>query len=90
MAQTTHWLPNLSAARESSVLSRTAAELTEILSAPASSSVRKSSTEEMPPPTVSGMNSSRAARSTSDAKVLRFSCEAVMSRNTISSAPSSL
>ena len=53
-------------------------------------SVRKSSTEEIPPPTVSGMNSSRAARSTREAKVLRPSCEAVISRNTSSSAPSSL
>ena len=53
IATTTHWLPNLSAASLINCGLRTAAEFTEILSAPARSKSRKSSTVRMPPPTVS-------------------------------------
>ena len=41
----------------------------------------------MPPPTVSGMKTLRAVRATTSAMVSRSSLEAVMSRNTSSSAP---
>ena len=87
MASTTHWEPNRSAAREMRVGSVTAAEFTEILSAPARSSRRKSSRVRMPPPTVRGTNTWAAVRSTTSATVSRASLVAVMSRKTISSAP---
>ena len=66
-----------------------AAELIETLSAPASSNLSTSSTLEMPPPTVNGILMFSATRITIFAKVLRFSYDAVISRNTSSSAPSS-
>ena len=47
-----------------------------------------SSTVRTPPPTVSGMNTSRAVRSTTSRSVPRRSGAAVMSRKTSSSAPS--
>ena len=60
---TMHWLPNFSApARIRSGLA-SAEELMLILSAPARSIVYMSSTERMPPPTVSGMKHWSAARS---------------------------
>jgi hypothetical protein len=43
----------------------------------------------MPPPIVNGMKTSSAQRRASAATVSRRSCEAVMSRKTSSSAPSS-
>ncbi len=67
-----------------------AAELTEILSAPADKITSASSILEIPPPTVNGIFISLAIRVTSLLSVLRFSCDAVISRNTSSSAPLSL
>ena len=64
MATTMHWLPNFSAASRTSSGRATAAVLIEVLSAPASSSVRMSSTERTPPPTVSGMKHCSAVRLT--------------------------
>src|SRR5438477_420417 len=89
MARTTHWLPKTSASSETSSGRATAAEFTETLSAPASSTACASSAERTPPPIVNGMNTSSAVRRASSTTVSRFSCEAVMSRNTIPSAPSS-
>ena len=65
-----------------------AAVFTAILSAPARSSRSTSSTEATPPPTVSGMNTCSAVRDTMSSVVSRPSCEAEMSRNVSSSAPS--
>ena len=73
MATTTHCLPNLSAASEIRRGLAIAAELTEILSAPSRSSMRKSSTVRMPPPTVKGMNTVSATRRTMSTTVLRLS-----------------
>src|SRR5271157_2633197 len=90
IARTTACAPN---SPESSVISsglRTAAVLTETLSAPASKIIRASSTERMPPPTASGMNTFRAVRATTSAMIARASLDAVMSRKTSSSAPSRL
>ena len=64
-----------------------AAELTDILSAPARRRSLKSSTVRMPPPTVKGMNTVWATWRTMSTTVLLWSEEAVMSRNTSSSAP---
>ena len=75
---------------DSSVISsgrRTAAVLTETLSAPESRMRRASATERMPPPTASGMKTLRAVRATTSAMMSRASLEAVMSRKTSSSAP---
>ena len=49
--------------------------------------MRASATERMPPPTASGMKTLRAVRATTSAMISRASLEAVMSRNTSSSAP---
>ena len=90
METTMHWLPNFSApARIRSGLA-SAEELMLILSAPARSMVYMSSTERMPPPTVSGMKHWSAARSMTSTMVARPCALAVMSKNTISSAPCSL
>jgi len=67
----------------------TAAVFSETLSAPARRTSRMSRTVRTPPPTVSGMNARRAVRSTTSRSVRRPSGAAVMSRKTISSAPSS-
>jgi hypothetical protein len=67
-----------------------AAELRLILSAPARRSVRMSSTERTPPPTVRGMKQRSAVRSMTSMIDLRPSEEAVMSKKTSSSAPWSL
>ncbi len=67
----------------------TAAELNEILSAPAERICLISSISDIPPPTVNGIKTSRATRSTSSTIVFLFSLVAVISRNTSSSAPSS-
>src|SRR6266496_4071829 len=67
-----------------------AAELMLILSAPASKIAPASSNVRTPPPTVNGTNSSFAVRLTVSINVERFSCVAVMSSNTISSAPAAL
>ena len=88
MATTTHWAPNSSAISEMTSGRSTAAVLTPTLSAPARSMRRASSTERMPPPTVNGMNTSSAVWRTISMVVSRASDDAVMSRNTSSSAPS--
>ena len=75
--------PPLSAFVDASVISSgraTAAELTEILSAPAFRSRSTSPSSRIPPPTVNGILISAATFLTSSVKVLRLSCEAVMSR----------
>ena len=88
MASTTHWAPNTLASSSTSSGRATAAELTETLSAPASSTAWASPAERMPPPIVNGMNTSSAARRASSTTVSRLSEVAVMSRKTSSSAPS--
>src|SRR5690554_3594981 len=90
MATTMHWLPKRSAASRTNSGLNTAAVLIETLSAPALSSFRMSSTVRTPPPTVSGMKTSAAIRSTVSYVVSRLSWLAVMSRKVISSAPCSL
>ena len=90
MATTMHWLPNLSEARLTKSGSVMAAVLIVTLSAPASRSSLTSSTVLSPPPTVRGTNTSLAVRPTTSIMVFLFSWEAVISRNVISSAPSSL
>ena len=87
IATTMHWLPNFSAASEMRAGFLMAAVLREILSAPARRHSRMVSTERMPPPTVKGMNTFSATFSARDTTVGRSSLEAVMSRNTSSSAP---
>ena len=89
MATTTHWLPNLAETSPTKSGSATAAVFTATLSAPASRRALTSSTVLIPPPTVRGTNTSPAVRSTTSIIVFLFSWEAVMSRNVISSAPSS-
>ena len=88
IASTTHCAPSTPASWLSSSGSATAAELTEILSAPASSTAWASAALRIPPPIVNGTNTSSAVRRASCATVSRFSCVAVMSRKTTSSAPS--
>src|SRR6266849_285265 len=89
IATTMNCEPN---ARAPSVISSgrcTAAVWIEILSAPARSRIRISSTSWMPPPTLRGMKTSCAVRSTSSTSVARPSGVASMSRKVSSSAPSS-
>ena len=71
--------PNASAPCEMISGCFTAAEFTEIFSAPASSTARMSCTVEMPPPTEKGMKTSEATFSTTSRKIPRASAEAVMS-----------
>ncbi len=88
MAITTHCEPNTAASSSISSGRASADELTDTLSAPASSTACASSTERMPPPIVNGMKTLSAVRRASSTMVSRSSCEAVMSRKTSSSAPS--
>ena len=88
MARTTHCAPKRSASSSMSSGRATAAELTLTLSAPASSTAWASATERMPPPIVKGTKTLSAVRRASSTIVSRFSCVAVMSRKTSSSAPS--
>ena len=88
MASTTHWAPNRVASSSTSPGRATAAELTDTLSAPASSTACASATSRTPPPMVNGTNTSSAARRASSTTVPRLSDVAVMSRKTSSSAPS--
>ena len=88
MATTMHWAPNSVAMADTRSGSSTAAVITETLSAPARRSRRASPTSRTPPPMVNGMNTSSAVRRASSTIVSRLSDEAVMSRKTISSAPS--
>ena len=55
MATTMHWLPKARAASETRPGRSSAAVLSDTLSAPARRSVRMSSSDRIPPPTVSGM-----------------------------------
>ena len=64
-------------------------ELMEILSAPSRNSALKSSTLRMPPPTVNGINTLAATWRTISTTVSLASEDAVISRNTTSSAPAS-
>ncbi len=66
--------------RRSGSVPATAAEFTATLSAPARSRARPSATDLTPPPTVRGMKTSSAARSTTCTMVARSSEEAVMSK----------
>ena len=61
--------------------------MTATLSAPASNSVRASSTDRTPPPTVSGMKQTSAVRRTTSTIVSRPSWLAPISRKHSSSAP---
>src|SRR3954452_4507626 len=88
MASTAHWLPNTSASSPISSGRATAAEFTDTLSEPASSTACASCALRIPPPIVNGMKTSFAVRRARSTIVSRFSCEAVMSRKTISSPPS--
>ena len=88
MAVTTHWAPNSAAISVISSGRWTAEVLTLTLSAPARNRRRASSTERIPPPTVKGMNTCSAVRRATSTIVSRPSLDAVMSRNTSSSAPS--
>jgi hypothetical protein len=81
-------LPNSSAISATSSGRCTAAVLTDTLSAPARRRRRASSTLRMPPPIVNGMKTCSAVRRTTSTMVSRWSDDAVMSRNTSSSAPS--
>ena len=87
IATTTHWLPNLSAASLTSSGVLIAEELIEILSAPSRRIARKSSTVRIPPPTVNGINTHSATLRTMSMTVPLLSDDAVISRNTSSSAP---
>ena len=64
-----------------------AAELTEILSAPSLNNTLKSSILRIPPPTVNGINTRSATFLTKSTVVFLPSLDAVISRNTSSSAP---
>ena len=74
-----HWRPKASAPRAMISGWRTAAELTLIFSAPASSTARMSSTLRIPPPTENGIKMVSATRRTTSIMMLRRSWEAVMS-----------
>ncbi len=67
--------------------SRIAAVLRETLSAPLLSIASMSARVRRPPPTVSGMKHCSAVAATTSCMMFRRSLEAVMSRNTSSSAP---
>ena len=85
-----HWLPNFSAPARMRSGVASAEELMLTLSAPARSIACMSSTTRMPPPTVSGMKHWSAVRWITSTIVARPWALAVMSKNTISSAPCSL
>lgn len=89
MATTMHCEPKRSAASPTNSGLNTAAVLIETLSAPAFNRLRMSCTLRTPPPTVSGMNTWLAMRSTVCRVVSRPSTLAVISRKVISSAPCS-
>ncbi len=89
IASTIHCAPNRAAPSDNNSGFFTAAELTLILSAPASNKFRISFTSRIPPPTASGMKTVSATRLTNSSVVLRPSCVAEISRKTNSSAPCS-
>ena len=76
---TTHWSPYSLAARVINSGSLIAPELTLTLSAPHLSTLSKSSTVLMPPPTVSGMNTLRAVSVSISVKSFLPSADAVIS-----------
>ncbi len=86
MAMTMHWFPNASAPAFIASGLTIAAVFMAILSAPARSILRMSSTLRIPPPTVSGMKHFSAVLLTTSTMVSLPSLDAVMSRNTSSSA----
>ena len=88
MATTMHWEPKKSDASATTGGSWTAAVFRDTLSAPASSMLRTSSSLRTPPPTVSGMKTCSDTRFTTSTMMSLASELAVMSRKTISSAPS--
>src|SRR5215470_6721392 len=90
MATSTAWLPYRSANVVMSVGFDNAAVFRLTLSAPASTAAAASASVRMPPPTASGMNSSRATARIVSASARRRSSVAVMSRMTSSSTPSAL
>src|SRR5579875_1231958 len=90
IASTTACAPNSSLNSRINSGRRTAAVLTLTLSAPDKMIFRASATVRIPPPTVSGINTLRAVRATRSAIISRASLEAVISRNTSSSAPCAL
>ena len=90
MATTTAWLPYRSATVVMSAGSASAAVFRLTLSAPASTAAAASASVRMPPPTASGMKSSRATREIVSASARRASRVAVTSRITSSSMPSAL
>ena len=81
MATTTHWLPNFIAASDIS------SGFKATLSAPSLKTALKSSTVLIPPPTVNGINTVSATLLTISILVALASEDAVISRNTSSSAP---
>ena len=87
-AMTTHWEPKWEEASFIKAGLTTAAVFKETLSAPANNKARMSSIVRIPPPTVKGMKTSLATRSTTSSIVLRPSFVAVISKKTSSSAPS--
>ena len=90
IAVTMHWAPNMS---EDSLINSgflTADVLTETLSAPALRIWRIASMELIPPPTVRGIKTSSAVLSITLIIVSLPWAEAVISKKTSSSAPSSL
>ncbi len=89
IATTTAWLPSVRASSPISSGRASAAELTLILSAPASSTAAASSTERMPPPTVNGIETCSATRAATSTAEPRYSSVAETSRKTSSSAPAS-
>ena len=82
--------PNLLEDSETKLGFKIADVLTPTLSAPLSKIFRASSTDFTPPPTVNGILITDATLRTNSLIVSRCSSEAVISRNTSSSAPSLL
>ena len=80
--------PNFNAASATRAGRATAALFMETLSAPASRVRRMSSSDPIPPPTVSGMSMTAETARTHSSRVLRFSSVAAMSSIASSSAPS--
>ena len=90
MATTTHCWPNLSESRFTRLGFSTAAVFMDTLSAPLMRASLASLIDLIPPPTVNGMFSSDATAFIILLRSFRRSGDAVMSRKTSSSAPSSL
>src|SRR5665647_425655 len=89
IAHTTHCLPKTSANSVITLGFSTADVLTDTLSAPLHKTSLASGTLRTPPPTVKGILIALATPSTTPRRISRFSDDAVISRKTNSSAPSS-